>query len=160
MRLLRLLILATLVALPHAAYAAGQCVPVTINEVGETTFTTEDISGGTVTSGIFSVSTAANLTLRFDLVDASDEITNVRVTFREYSTNISSPQARVAPDCDKVAGVWTCNRLAIDWNPTTSGNGKNWVMPIPVAYKYMDFVVTTTGHGAGDTLTVTGEVCY
>ena len=153
-----LALVVALAALPSAAWAAGQCVTIAINESGGTTFVTEDISAGTVTSGIFQVGTAANLTLRLDLVDASNGISNVRLTFREYGATAGT--ARTVPDCDKVSGVWTCNQLKIDWNPTTSGNGKSYVMPVPVAYKYMDFTATTTGHGAADTLTVTGELCY
>lgn len=156
-----ILAIAALMLSPLVARAGGECKTLTIYQTdGTTAFSAVDISGGAVTSGVFAVAWGANVTLRLDLTDASNEVSNIRLTFREYASNISSPQARTIPDCDKAAGVWTCNQLKIDWNPQTSGNGKNYVMPVPIAYRYIDFTATPTGHGASDTLTVTAEVCY
>lgn len=148
--------------LPSAASANGTCVPIAVYQTdGTTAFTNVDISGGAVTTGIIPVQWASHILLRPDVTDASDGITNIRFTVREYQSNISSPQARTVVDCDKAGGVWTCNALRIDYNPQTSGNGKNYVVPIPIAYKYIDITATPTGHGASDTLSLTtAELCY
>lgn len=157
-----LLVLAAVLVAPAVARAVtGTCEPVAIKTTGGAAFTNVDISGGAVTTGILPVSWAANLLLRPSVTDADNTVTNVRFTLREYESNAAAAQARTVIDCDKAAGVWTCNRLAIDWNPTTAGNGKHWTVPIPLAYKYVDVTATPTGHGAGDTLSLTNaELCY
>ena len=113
-----------------------------------------DISGGTVTTESLDTSGADGLLIGVDLVDASNGITNIRLTFTE--SHKTAGTFRTAPLCEDAAPLLTCGQFRIDWNPQTYG--KSFTMPIPWNFRWGKITAVTTGHGANDTLALTYRI--
>lgn len=151
------LILAALPAflVTHTAHAR-QCVTLPIFDSSGGAFTTEDISGGAVTSGASGTRSFNMIKLSVDLTDADNGVSKLDFTFQESDSTTGT--FRKVPHCSLSGTTWTCGEKSIEWDPST--HGKNFTISFPWMYEALKFTVTPTGHGASDTVTVTARGCW
>ena len=116
-----------------------------------------DISAGAQTGAAQLISGFNDLVLELDLTDASDGITNIRITYTV--SDLVAGQTRAFSECSVAAPVLTCAIRALDWDPRNAQGGKNWVLPIAVTYEWMIITATPTGNGAGDRITIDSRIC-
>lgn len=130
------------------------------------TFSAVDLSGGATTTAQFptapTVSTRSipiwsYLKVSLDLTDANSSVSNLRVT--PTSSNADGGTFRKLPLCVDAAPSLTCGAVYLDWDPQTHGKSW-WLKPIDWGYDYGKLTLTPTGHGAGDTVTVTVYGCW
>ena len=122
------------------------------------TIAATSIAGGAFTTSIFPTAKTrgswdaprfAYLKVGVDLVDASNDVSNVRLSFVESETTAGT--YRSTPFCVNAAPIFTCGAAKMDWNPKT--DGKNWTLkPVDWGYLFGKITVTPTGHGTGDTV--------
>jgi hypothetical protein len=99
---------------------------------------------------------AEQLVLSGEITDADNSITAVEIDV--YASPHAVDGTQRLGQCTIVSGSWLCAAMKIEWDPVT--DGKNLVVPMPVAYYEMDFIVTVaTGAGAGDVLQFRWNIC-
>lgn len=148
----RIALLLLLASEPGGALASGgRCWLVQDNAAAS-------ISGGSITTSAWSASVGGlvpsmqerpdYLTVAFDLVDANDGISNVRLTFQAAQGSAGTYRTATV----KVGAVRQ-SAIVLDYNPQL--DGKSWVTTrIPWSYPYGKLTASSTGHGAGDTLAI------
>lgn len=156
-----LLLFAAVLLAPLAAHADQQmCWLIT-------TTSAQDISAGAVTTAEFRAlpggqapsATTPNptyLKVGVDLVDASNGVTNIELSFTASET--TGGTFRKTPLCADAAPALTCGAANADWNPAT--HGKNWwIKPVDWGFPFGKITTTPTGHGANDTVVLTVYGC-
>lgn len=151
--LIAVLIVAAGVLLPEIALAG--CADVPINTAAGAAFTTQDISGGAVTTGEVDTNGIKQLKISVDIADPTPGITKIALTFTE--SDVAGGTFRKVPFCQDAAPTLTCGPMSIEWNPTA--DGLTWSVPIPWTYRKTKITVTPTGAGASDTVTLTALGC-
>ena len=136
----RILFLAFVALFLTADAHAKDCRPTTINTSGGALFTTQDISGGAVTTGEIGAGPGSTVKFSFDLVDASDGITNLAFSFTE--SKAVGGTFRPAAWCAAVGDTWTCGKFTINWDPQNASDGKTGSLYVPWAYALMKITVT------------------
>ncbi len=151
-------LLALLIAFPAAADPA-QCTLLL-------TTAALDISAGAKTTAEFAATPGGldassttpyptYLRVSVDLVDASNGISNIRLTFT--ASEITGGTFRSVPMCSDAAPTLTCGNARLDWDPQTYG--KAWWSHAKWGFPYGKITVTPTGNGANDTALLTIYGC-
>ena len=148
---------ALLLALSAPAAAVAACQPIPITTDGSAAFSAVSIASGAVTTAGFPINPYTQIVIRATVTDASDGVTNIRYKITESATYAGT----YGPYCEATVsgGVYTCEWRQLDWNHTDAQEGKEARIELPATGRFWKITATPTGHGAGDTITITAEGC-